>query len=201
MTKKTTPIARQASAFLPTKYGNFQISIYSAKKNALEQAVLTMGKIKKQPVLVRLHSQCFTGDTLLSLRCDCREQLIKSIKLISKNGSGVLIYLNQEGRGIGLTNKIKAYALQEKHLDTITANQALHLPVDSREYKTAASILKKLGIKKINLITNNPDKIEQLEKNGITIIKRIPIETKPNKFNKTYLITKKQKLGHKLTKV
>ena len=191
----------RASAYLPTKYGNFQISIYTSKPDNLEQVVLTMGDIKKQPTLVRLHSQCFTGDTLLSLRCDCRDQLVKSLKMISKKGDGVLIYLNQEGRGIGLLNKIKTYALQEKHIDTVEANRALRLAIDAREYQTAAGILKKLGITRINLLTNNPDKIKQLEKNGITITKRLSIETKPNKFNQFYLSTKKHKLGHKLTKV
>lgn len=199
--KLVQKITRRASAYLPTKYGNFQISIYTSKPDNLEQVVLTMGGIKKQPTLVRLHSQCFTGDTLLSLRCDCRDQLIKSMKMIAKNGSGILIYLNQEGRGIGLLNKIKTYALQEKNVDTVEANRALRLAVDAREYQTAAGILKSLGIAKINLLTNNPDKIKQLEKNGITVIKRIPLETTPNKFNKFYLSTKKNKLGHKLTRV
>jgi 3,4-dihydroxy 2-butanone 4-phosphate synthase/GTP cyclohydrolase II len=199
--KSVQKITKRASAYLPIKYGNFQISIYNSKPGNLEQVVLTTGNISKQPVLVRLHSQCFTGDTLLSLRCDCRDQLVKSMKMITKNGSGILIYLNQEGRGIGLLNKIKTYALQEKNIDTVEANRRLRLAVDAREYQTAAGILKTLGITKINLLTNNPDKIEQLEKNGITIVKRIPLEITPNKFNKFYLSTKKNKLGHKLTKV
>ena len=198
MIKKTSKhsVINLATALLPNKFGNFKISVFSSTPDKREQIVLTLGEFKKQPVLVRLHSQCFTGDTLLSLRCDCHEQLHKSMQMVAKKGSGVIIYLNQEGRGIGLVNKIKAYALQEKKLDTVEANKALGLSVDAREYKTAANILKKLGIKKIELLTNNPDKITQLEKNGIMVVKRVPIEVKPNKYDSFYLVTKKQKMGH-----
>lgn len=200
MKKNTSPqiITALASASLPNKFGLFQISVYTSAPDKREQVVLSMGAIKKQSTLVRLHSQCFTGDTLLSLRCDCGAQLQKSMEMIAKHGSGLIIYLNQEGRDVGLVNKIKAYALQEKKLDTVEANLALGLTVDAREYKTAANILKKLGITKINLLTNNPDKITQLEKHGIAVIKRVPLEIKPNKFDSFYLATKKIKMGHLL---
>jgi 3,4-dihydroxy 2-butanone 4-phosphate synthase/GTP cyclohydrolase II len=148
--------------------------------------------------MVRIHSQCFTGDTLFSLRCDCGEQLEKSMEIISKHGSGILIYLSQEGRGIGLANKIKAYQLQDQGLDTVEANHALGFSSDGRNYQMAANILKDLGVTKIMLITNNPDKIEQLKNNGITIVKRIPLKITANTVNKGYLLTKKQKMGHLL---
>lgn len=188
-----------SSAKLPTTYGNFRVVIYKSKEK-LEHAVLISEKKIKEPVLVRIHSSCLTGDTFSSLRCDCREQLILSLEKIGKNG-GVLIYLNQEGRGIGLGNKIKTYALQEKGLDTIEANKKLGLAEDLRDYKTAAQILQDLKISQIILLTNNPDKANQLKKYGITITKCLPIEVMPNPINKFYLKVKKEKLGHKLNLV
>ncbi len=183
-------------AFLPTKYGDFQISIYKSQTDNLEHVLLTVGDLKEQPVLTRIHSKCLTGDTFSSLRCDCQEQLIKSMKLIQKNKSGIIIYLNQEGRGVGLFNKIKAYALQEKGFDTVDAQNELGIPIDDRDYKIAVEILKDLNIAKINLLTNNPDKIKQVTTYGVEIVKRIPLEVKPNKQNQKYLLVKKQKLGH-----
>lgn len=189
---------KTAFAKLPTKYGTFTIATYKTA-DGREHAVLSLGGTNKPPILVRIHSQCLTGDTFLSLKCDCREQLHESMKRIQNNRAGVIIYLNQEGRGIGLTNKIKAYKLQEKGLDTVEANRALHLPADARDYQVATEILRDLGIKKIKLLTNNPDKIDQLNRYGIHIFKRIPLAAKPHTLNRSYLSTKKNKLGHKLT--
>lgn len=189
---------KTASATLPTAYGTFAILVYKTSDNR-EHAVLSLGKTDKQPVLARIHSQCLTGDTLLSLRCDCREQLHKSMEIIQKEGSGVILYLNQEGRGIGLSNKIKAYALQEQGLDTVEANHSLGFKADARDYKVAAEILRDLGISRIFLLTNNPKKVINLAQYGISVVKRIPLETKPNTMNKSYLLAKKKKLGHMLT--
>lgn len=190
-------IKTAATTLLPTKHGNFQLTVYKSIIDNREHVALVKGEIK-DAVFLRVHSQCLTGDTLLSLRCDCKEQLHKSMKLINKFGSGVILYLNQEGRGIGLTNKIKAYALQDQGHDTVEANESLGFPIDARRYKVAADILKDLGVSKIHLLTNNPDKEKQLIKFGIEITKTTPLETKPNKINKIYLTTKKQKLAHRL---
>lgn len=187
-----------ASATLPTKYGIFKIIIFKSKKDNLEHVALVKGENFKNKVLVRIHSLCLTGDVFSSLRCDCQEQLQQSLIKIGKTKNGVLIYLNQEGRGIGLINKIRAYSLQEKGLDTVDANNTLGLPPDARDYLMAANILKDLNIKNINLLTNNPDKIDQLTRYGIIIKKRIPLEINPNNHSQSYLETKKNKLGHKL---
>lgn len=189
-----------ASATLPTKYGLFTIKVFKSKDN-LEHVALVKGKDFKKEVLVRIHSSCLTGDVFWSLRCDCHEQLQESLTKIGQAKSGVLIYLNQEGRGIGLVNKIKAYALQENGLDTVEANQRLGLAIDSRSYQVAAEILKTLNIYNVNLLTNNPDKISQLKLHGITVKKCIPLEIIPHHINKNYLKTKKNKLGHKLNLV
>lgn len=194
-------IKKTAEAALPTKYGLFKIFVYKSQKDNLEHVALIKGQNFLKPVLTRLHSSCLTGDIFSSLRCDCNRQLQKSLEKIGKAKNGILIYLNQEGRGIGLINKIKAYALQEKGLDTIDANNALGLPSDARDYKVAAEILKDLNIKTINLLTNNPAKIDQLSKYGIVVNKRIPLEVTPNNVNQQYLKTKKIKLGHKLKQV
>lgn len=180
------------AVFFPTRFGNFVLDV-----DKCGNLILTYGKIKNTlPVLVRIHSKCTTGDVFHSLRCDCGQQLEKSIELIKKEGSGIVMYLDQEGRGIGLLNKIRAYKLQDKGLDTIEANHQLGFEEDLRTYSNAAKILKKLNVKKIKLITNNPKKLEGLQKNGIEIIERIPLITEPNKYNKKYLKTKKKKLGH-----
>lgn len=185
------------SATLPTKYGIFKIKVFKSKDN-LEHVALIKGNAFKESALVRIHSQCLTGDVFSSIKCDCRQQLIAGLTKISKSKNGILIYLNQEGRGIGLTNKIKAYALQEKGLDTVDANNALGLPSDARDYQVAANILKDLGIKTVDLLTNNPDKINQLVQYGIVVKKRIPLEIAPNPTVLNYLKTKKNKMGHKL---
>lgn len=193
-------ITKITSTKLPTIYGVFQLIIYKSINDGLEHAVLVAGKQLKSPTLVRIHSSCLTGDVFSSLKCDCRDQLITSLGKIGKMG-GILIYLNQEGRGIGLGNKIKAYALQEKGLDTIEANKKLGLAADNRDYKIATQILKDLKISQAVLMTNNPDKAYQLIKYGIKVTKCISVEIAPNQINKSYLKTKKEKLGHKLNLV
>lgn len=197
MKVSTHSIIKTASSRLPTKYGLFKIIIYKCSTDDREHAVLTLGKLLK-PVLTRIHSQCLTGDTFLSFRCDCGGQLKKSMKMIGKKGAGIILYLNQEGRGIGLTNKIKAYALQDKGYDTVEANEALGFPRDLRSYEIAADILKDLGAEDIDLLTNNPDKPDQLSKYGIHISKRIALEIKPNKTDLKYLKVKKRKMNHAL---
>jgi 3,4-dihydroxy 2-butanone 4-phosphate synthase/GTP cyclohydrolase II len=194
-------ILKTAESFLPTDYGDFQIHVYKSIKDNREHVALVKGDVKNKTVPVRIHSQCITGDTFHSQKCDCGEQLHKSLDYICKAGVGVLLYLNQEGRGIGLTNKIKAYALQEKGLDTLEANIALDLPVDARDYTIAAEILCNLKLYTIKLLTNNPDKIEQMEMYGVNIAERVSLEVEPNKYNKGYLETKKQKFHHQLTEV
>lgn len=190
-------LSRSASTDLPTSFGVFKMIVYKTSDKT-EHVAMIKGDIRQIP-LVRLHSSCLTGDIFFSLKCDCGEQLKLSFEQIKRNGSGIILYLNQEGRGIGLTNKIKAYALQQKGHDTVEANKLLGLPIDARDYKIAADILTDLGIKKIRLLTNNPDKIQQLIQNGINIVEQVPLETQPNEINKSYLKTKKQKMSHKLS--
>lgn len=185
------------SAHLPTKYGDFNIHGYVDDKTGEHNIALVQGDITDgQPVLVRVHSECLTGDTFGSEKCDCGDQLDAAMKAIGKRGRGVLIYLRQEGRGIGLINKIKAYSLQDHGMDTVEANLALGLPADSRNYTVAAEILADLGISKIHLLTNNLLKIEGLEQAGIVIVKRIPIETQHKHSSDYYMQTKKNKMGH-----
>ncbi len=190
-------VIKIASAKLPTIYGEFTISVYKSGDNR-EHSALSMGKIDKKPMLVRIHSQCLTGDTFSSLKCDCGEQLSQSLTKIGQEKRGVLLYLNQEGRNIGLSNKIKAYALQDKGLDTVEANHALGFPSDARDYRIVSEILRKLSITKVAILTNNPDKVKQLEHYGIHVVKRISVETLPNNINHRYLVTKKHKLHHYL---
>lgn len=187
-----------AQSKLPTKFGDFVIKVYLDKKTKLEHFALIKGKInKKNDTLLRLHSECLTGEVLYSLKCDCKEQLDSALQKIEKEGNGILIYLRQEGRGIGLGNKINAYRLQEEQgLDTVEANEQLGFKADLREYKIAVDILKDLNINKIKLLTNNPDKIKGLKSGGINIVERIPLEIVKNKKVKKYLKTKKNKMGH-----
>jgi GTP cyclohydrolase II len=162
-----------------------------------EHVALTLGVIDEgEPVLVRAHSECLTGDVLGSSRCDCGEQLADSLRLLQQQGRGILLYLRQEGRGIGLTKKITAYALQEQGLDTVEANLALGLPEDMRDYRVAAEMLLDLGVWRTRLITNNPAKIEGLERYGIEVVERIPLRMSPNPSNVGYLRTKREKMGH-----
>lgn len=198
--KKEILVEKNAEANLPTIYGTFKIIAYKSKINNSVHIALVKGKIKgNEPVLVRVHSECFTGDVFGSLRCDCREQLHKAMRMIEKEGKGAIVYMRQEGRGIGIENKLKAYKLQEKGMDTVEANCALGFPPDLRDYGIGAQILIDLGIKKIRLLTNNPKKIIGIKGYGLEIIERVPIEIKPNKINKDYLKTKKKKMGHLLS--
>lgn len=195
-------VDRIATAQLPTEYGNFTAHVYSCPSQNREHLALVMGRISpSRPALVRVHSQCLTGDALHSIRCDCREQLESAMRKVAEKGEGVILYLSQEGRGIGLTNKIRAYALQDKGLDTVQANERLGLPADMRDYSVGAQILADLGVRKIHLLTNNPHKIRGIERYGLDIVKRIPLETTPHKNNRSYLKVKKDKLGHLLSKV
>ena len=192
-------VERVAQSTLPTEFGNFDLIIYRDKTNDKVHTALVIGDLKKDAVLVRVHSECLTGDVFGSLRCDCGRQLDKAMQLIGKQNCGVILYMNQEGRGIGLVEKIKAYNLQDKGLDTVEANQALGHAPDLRDYGIGAQILVDLGIKNIRLLTNNPRKIVGLEGYGLHVIERVPLEIEPNPVNYKYLKTKKEKLGHDLT--
>lgn len=181
---------------MPTEYGEFRLVLYNTASGK-EHVALTVGAIDdSEPVLVRLHSECLTGDVFRSSRCDCGQQLASSMRLLQQEGRGVLLYLRQEGRGIGLTNKIRAYAIQECGYDTVDANLKLGLPGDMRDYTEAGEILLDLGVRRIRLITNNPAKIEGLEKCGIEVVERVPIEVPPKPDNLDYLNTKRERMGH-----
>ncbi|HLX93703.1 MAG TPA: bifunctional 3,4-dihydroxy-2-butanone-4-phosphate synthase/GTP cyclohydrolase II [Puia sp.] len=186
---------------MPTLYGHFKLIAFKEKNTANEHLALIKGEWQKgEPVLARVHSSCFTGDILGSLRCDCGEQLHKSMQIVERNGKGVILYMSQEGRGIGLVNKLKAYQLQEKGLDTVEANLHLGLPMDKRDYGVGAQILRYLGITKLRLLSNNPSKRAGLAGYGIEIMETVPIEIEPNPHNEKYLRTKRDKLGHEILK-
>jgi len=196
--KHETLVKKIEETDLPTKYGHFKIMIFEDSLYKEHHVALVKGKIKQdEPTLVRAHSQCLTGDTFGSIRCDCGEQLHQAMDIINKEGKGVILYiLNHEGRGIGLANKIKAYAIQDKGLDTVEANQELGFRPDQRDYGIGAQILASLSVNKLRLITNNPRKFIGLIGYGLEIVERVSIEVPPNKANLKYLKTKKEKMGH-----
>jgi len=201
---KTKPARKRAlkhvaHAVLPSRWGNFTIHGFTGNGPQEEAVALVRGNLKgKTAPLVRVHSQCLTGDVLNSLRCDCRAQLELSLKKIGDAPSGVLLYLPQEGRGIGLMNKLRAYQLQDQGMDTVEANEALGFASDAREYEFPAEILKALGAKRIRLLSNNPEKVRQLEESGITVVQRVPCQPRVSKISRKYLETKKSKMGHLL---
>ena len=182
---------------LPTDIGEFTVHAFTDENESKDHLAICMGDLlTDEPVLSRIHSQCITGESFFSMRCDCRFQLTESLKQIAQNGRGVIFYLQQEGRGIGLSNKIKAYSLQDKGLDTVEANHQLGFKDDERTYENIAGMVKYLAIKKLDLMTNNPKKIKALEDMGIKVNQRVPIFSDTNKYNEKYISTKKSKLGH-----
>jgi GTP cyclohydrolase II len=200
LAKETGPQVKLiAEAALPTRHGRFTIYGFKGHGPLDEAIALVRGKLNgKTAPLVRVHSQCLTGDVLGSLRCDCRAQLELSLKKIGQAGSGILLYLPQEGRGIGLMNKLRAYQLQDGGMDTVEANETLGFAADERDYDFPAQILKKLGAAKIRLLSNNPEKVRQLEQSGIRVVKRVACQPRVSKISRAYLQTKKNKMGHLL---
>ena len=193
-------VTKEAEAKLPTRYGEFKVVAFKEKNTDKCHLALIKGDIKAQnkPVLVRIHSECLTGDALGSQKCDCGEQYDKSMRMIAEEGCGILLYMKQEGRGIGILNKLKAYALQDEGMDTVDANLALGFDEDLRDYRASADMLDYFGINKIKLITNNPAKIDGIIKYGVEVVERVPIEMKSNKYDAFYLKTKKEKMNHLL---
>ncbi|MCC7430856.1 bifunctional 3,4-dihydroxy-2-butanone-4-phosphate synthase/GTP cyclohydrolase II [bacterium] len=199
--KREKLIRRVVETKIPTSFGEFKLYAYETTIDDKNHLALVKGEIdSSKPVLVRVHSECLTGDTFHSLRCDCGEQLAAAMQQIQNEGSGVIVYMRQEGRGIGLVNKLKAYALQDQGFDTVEANEKLGFKADLREYGIGAQILKDVGVQKMRILTNNPKKIIGLDKYGIEIIERVPLETFPTQTNKKYLKTKRDKLGHLILK-
>lgn len=199
--KKECVVETGEKVEMPTLYGDFKLIPFRQKSNELEHIALIKGEWKPdEPILVRVHSSCATGDIFGSRRCDCGEQLQKAMQMVEKEGKGVILYMNQEGRGIGLMNKIKAYKLQEEGLDTVDANIHLGFKPDEREYGVGAEILQILGVKKMRLLTNNPVKRIGLESYGLEIVENVPIEVEPNKYNRFYIETKKNRMGHTIKK-
>jgi 3,4-dihydroxy 2-butanone 4-phosphate synthase / GTP cyclohydrolase II len=197
--KRDSLIEEVVRVNMPTKYGDFELVAFKEKNSNNEHMALLKGKWENnEPVMVRVHSSCFTGDILGSLRCDCGDQLQKAMQMVQKEGKGAILYMNQEGRGIGLFNKLKAYRLQEQGMDTVEANLHLGFQMDQRDYGLGAQMLRQLGITKLRLMTNNPRKRVGLIGYGLEIIENIPIEIKPNAHNEKYLETKRDKLGHEI---
>ncbi len=190
-------VQRIVQTHLPTKFGDFDLVLYRSETDRKEHIALVKGIIDpEKSTLVRVHSECLTGDLFGSLRCDCNEQLVAALTMVERGGQGVVLYMRQEGRGIGLLNKLKAYKLQDEGLDTVEANEKLGFRPDLRDYGIGAQILRDLGVGKISLLTNNPKKVVGLSGYGLTIVERIPLEMDPNDVNKKYLQTKRDKLGH-----
>ncbi|MFI5092780.1 MAG: GTP cyclohydrolase II [Candidatus Acidiferrum sp.] len=195
--KAAAEVKLVAQAALPTRHGRFTIYGFKGRGPLDEAIALVRGKLNgKTAPLVRVHSQCLTGDVLASLRCDCRAQLELSLRKIGQAGSGVLLYLPQEGRGIGLMNKLRAYQLQDGGMDTVEANESLGFAADARDYDFSAQILKRLGATKIRLLSNNPEKVRQLEQSGIRVVERVACQPRISKTSRAYLQTKKSKMGH-----
>ena len=195
--KPRSGVTLVAEAALPTRFGRFRIGIFKVPQHS-DVVAVWRGLPAAGSVLVRLHSECLTGDVFGSARCDCGIQLEASLRRLARARSGVLIYLHQEGRGIGLADKIRAYALQDRGLDTVDANTALGLPIDAREYSSAAAVLRYLGISRVRLLTNNPTKRRALEEHDIKVVERVPVETPPTPVNLRYLRTKRDRMGHLL---
>ncbi len=196
---KNTAPRLVARAALPTRWGRFTICGFTGRGPREEAVALVRGNLRGGAApLVRIHSQCLTGDVLSSVRCDCRAQLELSLEKIGKAASGILLYLPQEGRGIGLMNKLRAYQLQDRGMDTVEANESLGFAADAREYRFSAEILKKLGARKIRLLSNNPQKVKQIEAAGVRVIERVPCQPSVSKVSRSYLKTKKAKMGHLL---
>ncbi len=199
------PIQQLASADFPTRWGRFRIYGFRAESGSdanrrIEEAVaLVMGDVHSGPALVRIHSQCLTGDVFHSLRCDCRQQLEMALGMIRDQGAGILIYEQQEGRGIGLMAKLQAYELQDSGLDTVEANERLGFKADQRDFVLPGEILKALGVTQVRLLSNNPEKVEALERAGVEVVERVPCEVTPSPHAEEYLKTKKEKLGHLFT--
>jgi len=198
--RKQSGKARLVSrAHLPTRFGKFEIFGIQGRKPADQAVAIVHGKLRSgQAPLVRVHSQCLTGDVFTSQRCDCRAQLEFSLRKIANTPAGIVLYLPQEGRGIGLLNKLKAYELQDQGLDTVEANRRLGFAADSRDYEFAAAALKSLGLRRVRLLSNNPDKVAQLERSGIRVVERLPCRPRTSNHSRAYLRTKKDKLGHLL---
>ena len=200
--ENVVPIQFVATSKLPTAHGEFDISVFEDPDTGEEHVALSKGLLYHQigvqadAVLVRLHSECLTGDAFASLRCDCGPQLNATLKMIEDEGRGALLYLRQEGRGIGLPNKIRAYALQDQGHDTVDANLLLNLPADARTYEMCKVMLDYLGIGKVKLVTNNPAKVEALQQLGINVVERVPLQVGKNPFNEGYLATKQQRMRH-----
>jgi 3,4-dihydroxy 2-butanone 4-phosphate synthase/GTP cyclohydrolase II len=200
--QRETMVERKGVADLPTQHGVFRAYGYASAIDAKEHVALVMGDINSdEPVLTRVHSECVTGDVFSSMRCDCGEQLDLALEHIAAEGSGVFLYMRQEGRGVGLHNKLRAYALQDTGLDTVEANVQIGFPPDLRDYGIGAQILVDLGVRKLKLMTNNPRKVVGLDAFGLELVERVPIEVQPNDHNRRYLQTKRDKMGHILTGV
>lgn len=201
----STIVRQIASADFPTRWGKFRIHGFRGESGSdgnrrVEEAVaLVMGDVKSRPPLVRVHSQCLTGDVFHSLRCDCRQQLEMALAMIAQEGAGILIYEQQEGRGIGLMAKLQAYELQDSGLDTVEANERLGFKADHRDFTLPGEMLKALGVTEVRLLSNNPDKVEALERAGVKVVERVPCEVEFNAESEAYLKTKKEKLGHLFT--